>query len=138
MTAAVSAQLTDSTVGAGALAARAVRSFATMSGEPDTPGYRPPRFEAEVENTDSAVVVRLIGELDLVSEPVLVDALAQADGKPLRVDLAELAFMDSTGLRALLALQRREEDVKLRGPLQPAVQRLLELTQTLTILPFES
>jgi anti-sigma B factor antagonist len=114
-----------------------MRSFAAMSGETDRTGYRPPRFEAEVEDTDSAVLVRLIGELDLVSEPVLTDALAQADGKALRIDLAELAFMDSTGLRALLALQRRDEDVKLRGPLQPAVQRLLELTQTLTILPFE-
>src|SRR3712207_3649148 len=108
-----------------------------MSGEPEISGYRPPRFEATVEDTDDTVVVRLIGELDLVSEPVLADALEQADGKPLRIDLSELAFMDSTGLRALLSLQREHADVKLRGPLQPAVQRLLELTQTLTILPFE-
>jgi anti-anti-sigma factor len=114
-----------------------MRSFALMSGETDTTGYRPPRFEVEVEDADGAVVVRLIGELDLVSEPVLADALEQADGRPLRVDLSELAFMDSTGLRALLGLQREHTDVKLRGPLQPAVQRLLELTQTLTILPFE-
>lgn len=108
-----------------------------MSGEPDTTGYRPPRFEARVEAEESAVLVRLIGELDLVSEPVLADALAQPDGKPLRLDLSELAFMDSTGLRALLSLQREHADVKLRGPLMPAVQRLLELTQTLQILPFE-
>ncbi|MBE2316498.1 STAS domain-containing protein [Solirubrobacter sp. CPCC 204708] len=108
-----------------------------MSGEPDPTGYRPPRFEVTAEHTDGTVLLRLIGELDLVSEPVLADALAEADGQPLRIDLSELAFMDSTGLRALLDLQRRHEDVKLRGPLQPAVQRLLELTQTLQILPFE-
>ena len=108
-----------------------------MSGEPETSGYRPPRFEVASAHADGAVVLRLIGELDLVSEPVLADAIAQGDGKALRIDLSELAFMDSTGLRALLSLQREHADVKLRGPLQPAVQRLLELTQTLQILPFE-
>jgi anti-anti-sigma factor len=108
-----------------------------MSGPPDPSGYRPPRFEALVEHADGAVVIRLVGELDLVSEPVLAGALEQADGQPLRVDLSELAFMDSTGLRVLLSLQREHADVRLRGPLQPAVQRLLELTQTLQILPFE-
>jgi anti-anti-sigma factor len=111
-----------------------MRSFSPMSPETD---FRPPRFEVEVGDEDGAVLVRLTGELDLVSEPVLADALAQADGRPLRVDLSELAFMDSTGLRMLLALQREHGDVKLRGPLQPAVERLLELTQTLTLLPFE-
>jgi anti-anti-sigma factor len=108
-----------------------------MSGEPDPTAYRPPRFEVTTEHAGDTVVVHLIGELDLVSEPVLAEALGQADGHPLRVDLSELMFMDSTGLRALLALQREHADVKLRGPLQPAVQRLLELTQTLNILPFE-
>ena len=68
---------------------------------------------------------------------MLAAALQQVGGRPLRIDLSELAFMDSTGLRALLGLQREHGDVKLRGPLQPAVQRLLELTQTLQILPFE-
>jgi anti-anti-sigma factor len=114
-----------------------MRSLPVMSGEPDASGYRPPRFEVASENADGTIVLRLAGELDLVSEPVLADALAQGDGQPLRIDLSELAFMDSTGLRALLSLQREHGDVKLRGPLQPAVQRLLELTQTLQILPFE-
>ena len=57
------------------------------------------------------MLLRLTGELDLVSEPVLADALAQGDGQPLRIDLSELAFMDSTGLRALLGLQREHGDV---------------------------
>jgi anti-anti-sigma factor len=114
-----------------------MRSLAVMSGAPDSSGYRPPRFEVDSENVDGTILLRLTGELDLVSEPVLADALAQGDGHPLRIDLSELAFMDSTGLRALLGLQRDHGDVKLRGPLQPAVQRLLELTQTLQILPFE-
>ena len=45
--------------------------------------------------------------------------------------------MDSTGLRTLLGAAREHPNVKLQGPLQPPVQRLLELTQTLGILPFK-
>ena len=45
--------------------------------------------------------------------------------------------MDSTGLRTLLGAARTYPNVKLQGPLQPPVQRLLELTQTLAILPFK-
>jgi anti-anti-sigma regulatory factor len=55
-----------------------------------------------------------------------------------RVDLSELAFMDSTGLRALLGAARDHPTLTLQGPLQPPIQRLLELTQTLEILPFQS
>ena len=45
--------------------------------------------------------------------------------------------MDSTGLRALLSAAREFPDLKLAGPLQPPVRRLLDLTQTHAILPFE-
>lgn len=107
-----------------------------MSSAPEAAGYRPPRFAVNVEHSGDAVLLRLNGELDLVSEPVLAGELAKVDG-PLRIDLSGLAFMDSTGLRALLTTMREFDDFKLRGPLQPSVERLFELTQTNTILPFE-
>ena len=107
-----------------------------MSGDPDEGAFRPPRFDVAAEEEESTLVLRLSGELDLVSEPVFAAALAQADGRPVRVELEKLAFMDSTGLRALLNAAREVPGLKLRGPLQPPVQRLLELTQTITILPF--
>jgi anti-anti-sigma factor len=53
------------------------------------------------------------------------------------IELEDLAFMDSTGLRTLLSAARQIDQLTLKGPLQAPVQRLLELTQTLTILPFE-
>jgi anti-anti-sigma factor len=109
-----------------------------MSVEPDPGAFRPPRFEVTVDNQADRAVVRVSGELDLVSEPQLTAALEQAASKPATVDLSELAFMDSTGLRALLGAARAYPELKLRGPLQPPVRRLLELTQTLTILPFEA
>ena len=78
------------------------------------------------------------GELDLISTPDFEAALQHADDKPLRVDLSELAFMDSTGLRALLSAARAHPDMTLHGPLQPPIQRLLELTRGGTFLLFTS
>lgn len=114
-----------------------VRSLDAMSGESDRANFRPPRFDVASDHEGDTVVLRLIGELDLVSEPVLAAALAAANGQSVRIDLSGLTFMDSTGLRALLTASREHADLKLRGPLQPPVERLLELTQTRTILPFE-
>jgi anti-anti-sigma factor len=107
-----------------------------MSEDPDAGALPPPRFDVASEDDESALVLRLTGELDLVSEPAFSNALAQADGRPVRIELENLAFMDSTGLRALLTAARQVPGLQLRGPLQPPVQRLLELTQTIKILPF--
>jgi anti-anti-sigma factor len=111
-------------------------SCSAMSLESDPGAFRPPRFDVQVEDGPNGSTLRVSGELDLVAEPHLNQALEQASGTPVTVDLSELAFMDSTGLRALLGAARTYPDLKLQGPLQPPVQRLLELTQTLTILPF--
>src|SRR3954452_2138732 len=107
-----------------------------MTDEPDAGAFRPPRFDVVASDDEGTVVLRLTGELDLVSEPVLAAALTRADGRPVRIELEELAFMDSTGLRALLSAAREIAALELRGPLQPPVRRLLELTQTIAILPF--
>jgi anti-anti-sigma factor len=108
-----------------------------MSVEPDPGAFRPPRFDVTVEEEPAGIVLRVSGELDLVSEPQLTATLEQTAGRRVRVDLSELAFMDSTGLRALLGAAREYAQLTLSGPLQPPVRRLLELTQTLAILPFK-
>jgi anti-anti-sigma factor len=105
-----------------------------MSVEPEA--FRPPRFDISADEQDGTLVLRLSGELDLVTEPLLGEALARADGRRVRIDLSGLAFMDSTGLRALLSASREVPGLQLCGPLQAPVRRLLELTQTLAILPF--
>jgi len=109
-----------------------------MSAEPEAGAFRPPRFDVAVDEENGTVVLRLSGELDLVSEPILESALARAKGRPVRIDLSELAFMDSTGLRALLSAAREYPDLTLAGPLQAPVRRLLDLTQTHQILPFRN
>jgi anti-anti-sigma factor len=113
-------------------------SWSAMSAEPDPGAFRPPRFEVTVEEGPDGVLLKVSGELDLVSETELNQALEQTAGREATLDLSELAFMDSTGLRTLLGAARTYPNLKLQGPLQPPVERLLELTQTLNILPFKT
>jgi anti-anti-sigma factor len=58
-----------------------------------------------VQTTDKSCLV-VVGEVDLATEPAVVDAarraIADGEGRPLTVDLRGVQFMDSTGLRALL------------------------------------
>jgi anti-anti-sigma factor len=73
----------------------------------------------------------LSGELDLASSPQLVQAVlpaAQQEGD-LRLDLKELSFIDSSGIRALLILA---EELGTRGTLilasaTPPVEHTLRL-----------
>src|SRR6185436_11425798 len=94
-----------------------------MTAETDPGAFRPPRFDVAVSDDDGTVVLHLKGELDLVSEPSLTGELRRAGERPVRIELEELAFMDSTGLRTLLSAAREVQQLSLRGPLQPPVQR---------------
>ena len=80
------------------------------------------------------VVAGLSGELDMASAPALEEALAEAlrDGaQELVLDLRELRFIDSSGLRAVIAAVREARrsgyDLALiRGPDQ--VQQVFDIT----------
>ena len=78
--------------------------------------------------------MRLAGEADLASAPVLEAALqgicAAATAKVLLIDLERVTFMDSTGLRALLVAKElcANSGIELRVlPGNAQVQRLLEV-----------
>jgi len=77
-------------------------------------------FEIEVDDAGAVVVLRLRGELDLAQVPAVESALERhARGRPaLVVDLRELEFMDSSGLRILLGLRQtaRVSRVAFHGP----------------------
>jgi anti-sigma B factor antagonist len=88
----------------------------------------------EVRPEADRLIVRLEGELDMASTPLLESAVegAELDARAMVVlDLQALEFMDSTGLRILLSLRERAIE---RGqefavtPGTPQVQRLLSLT----------
>ena len=65
---------------------------------------RNPSFGIEVVD-DEALIVRVTGELDLATSPLLDERLKlaeAADAAKLLVDVDQVEFMDSTGLHVLL------------------------------------
>ena len=70
-----------------------------------------------------------MGELDVATAPEVRARLSAHRGQAI-LDLREVTFIDSTGLRALLGATQgrdRAESLVLRAP-SPAVRRLIELT----------
>lgn len=101
-------------------------------------------FHTEVETLDGAIVLRLHGELDMATSPVLTEAFVAAidgGGKAMVVDLASLRFMDSTGIAVLLAASRRADEAGysfvVRSPRRP-VLKALRLTGVDRILAIDS
>jgi len=98
----------------------------------------------QISNDDQpeATVLKLSGELDIASARMLeraIESLGSSDRR-LVLDLGELAFMDSSGLRALLHARQQaaatNRELLLRhGPRQ--VQRVFELSGTLDTFTFE-
>lgn len=91
-------------------------------------------LQVDARSKEDRVVLQLSGELDLASSPILERALEAQDvaSAPLLVlDLDELKFVDSTGLRVILLAQEKSRG---RGqefaitPGSPQVQRLLSIT----------
>ncbi|HEY0521601.1 MAG TPA: STAS domain-containing protein [Ilumatobacteraceae bacterium] len=84
-------------------------------------------------DADGVVVVH--GDIDVAGGPVLDAAIREREGVgPLVIDLGDVHFIDSSGLRSLLGANRRAHDratdVTLRH-VRPEVRRLLEITGTL-------
>jgi anti-sigma B factor antagonist len=72
-------------------------------------------LSVSVESADGSVVVHVAGEIDMASAPELRDALAEAVRRPplrLTVDLAQVSFMDSSGLNALSWVRRAAPDTE--------------------------
>ena len=88
---------------------------------------------AAVEEQDHAVVVKLVGELDLYNAAEVRDTLdGVCSRKPGRVvvDLSEVTFIDSTGLGVLVEARSKLADRKtflLSAP-QPETRRALEIS----------
>lgn len=84
-----------------------------------------------ITKPDGDAIVLVEGELDAYSAPVLEAAIAGHTGADLRLDLAGVSFIDSTGIRVVVTADNRlrEQDHRLVvvHP-SPAVLRLLQLT----------
>ncbi|MEO5680827.1 MAG: STAS domain-containing protein [Acidimicrobiales bacterium] len=101
-------------------------------------------FHAEVQRADDAVVLRLHGELDMATAELLDEAFAavlDGGGPGVVVDLANLSFLDSTGIASLLGAGQRAKDhgrsFVVRAPRRP-VLKALRLTGVDQILAIET
>ena len=103
----------------------------------------PGELSVDTASNDGTIVVAVRGELDIASAPRFKLTLETAESGDVRlviVDLAELQFIDSTGLRVLLDAKRRASAaggdlriVNARGE----VRRLLEIAGVLELLSAE-
>jgi anti-sigma B factor antagonist len=100
-----------------------------------------PDFDLRVVRSDSRVHIVPVGELDIATAPQLEQALVEATSGPaseLVLDLRELTFMDSTGLRALAQANLKAEQAGTalaiwRGSRQ--IERVLEISGLGPLLP---
>jgi len=92
---------------------------------------------------DGEHVIRLRGELDIESAPDLERVLLRSRpaGERVVLDLAELKFMDSTGLRVLLRARAAADhdrwEIGLRN-VPPTIRRLFDMTGVHAALPAET
>ncbi|GAA3570132.1 STAS domain-containing protein [Nonomuraea rosea] len=91
-------------------------------------------LNVEVERGDSVALVRVDGDLDKLTAPLLKDCLARlfAEGRvQVVIDTAELEFCDSSGLWVLVEHQRRITEhagsLRLVG-VHGVLQRVLDVT----------
>lgn len=101
----------------------------------------PGDFDISTQRLDSALVVAPRGEIDLATVPLVREAVERElePGKDIVIDLREVGFMDTSGLRYVLELVDRSSrdgfEVRLvRGP--SAVQRVFEVSGLEPRLPF--
>jgi anti-anti-sigma factor len=91
-------------------------------------------FDSEVRRSGDHAVITLVGELDTATAGTLYEQLAQLAAEGVRhfaLNLAELSFIDSTGLSVVVAEHKRAEsmggELIILSP-STRVRRLLELT----------
>ena len=101
-----------------------------------------PEFEIVGTEDGSATTLAVHGEVDLVTAPRLQAAISEALMRgPVVVDVSQVTFMDSSGVRVLDSVLRypaADGRFTLRGELQEPVRQILVLTGMLGVLPFET
>lgn len=79
------------------------------------------------EEDAGEIRVRVSGEVDLRTSDLLLGALSPGGDRRIALDLADMTFIDSTGLSALIAARKAGADIVLRNP-PPQMQKLLSIT----------
>lgn len=100
-------------------------------------------FALSVDFMETQVVLSVRGEVDMNTAPdlsALVDAVIGQGYQSVVLDMAELAFMDASGLRVIAdgasRLRPSGGEVVLRSP-PPIVQRILDITRLTEVVRLE-
>jgi anti-anti-sigma factor len=92
-----------------------------------------PYVSVALNRTTEATWIEVCGELDFASVHHLQDCLSRAladdDGKPIHVDMAEVKFVDCTGFTPLIEAAAALQDGRVLKVINasPRVRRLVEL-----------
>jgi len=84
----------------------------------------------EIAQEGDWIVVRLEGDIDIVSAPAAQDGIAELQAlgyNNVRVDLGRVEFLDSQGLNLLVAVRKRALDAGGEIQISNASHRILEL-----------
>ena len=69
--------------------------------------------------------VKVTGELDVLTAPLVIEAVVKA--MTVELDLSEVTFVDSSGVHALIQLRNRRSELQIVA-ISPPVKRVLEMT----------
>lgn len=101
------------------------------------------RFACDVDVVGGATCLRLVGELDLSSAPMLrtcLSGITEAGARHIVIDVDGLRFVDASGIRAIAAEARRLRkvggDMVLRNP-RPYTHRLFHLLGATDLVTIE-
>jgi anti-anti-sigma factor len=93
-----------------------------------------PSFEIqETVDDDGALRVALIGELDIAVAEAVEQRLRQhrEDGRPVRLDLSQLDFIDSSGVQTVVLgikhARRSGHEFEVDRRVSPSVERLIDM-----------
>jgi anti-sigma B factor antagonist len=105
---------------------------------------RPTKFEISDRTEGTTLIVAIAGELDLSTVPELaarLQALREQRHTTVTLDLGDLTFMDSSGLRLLIELdgQAKQEgwQLTLRRSRHESANTVFRVTGADAALPFE-
>jgi anti-sigma B factor antagonist len=109
---------------------------------PASPLPIPPPFRCETQRDGRRTLVRPIGELDIATVPEVdrqLQSLSEAGDAHLVLDLRDVSFMDSSGLRLILAWRERAGGYGGDFSIIPGnevVDRVFETTRVRDLLTF--
>ncbi len=95
------------------------------------------QLQCRVSALNGGHLVSVTGAIDMATAPTLAETLVQFPDGSVTVDLAEVTFIDASGLRALIAAQRhigRRQGRLFVRSVNPSTRKLFETTGLTALL----